>query len=496
MSVDISPPPGPGGVGVRPRSVWARPLLRSAGIAAAAGGLIALYVLLPGPESGLPQAGRGALTVFAAALIGWSLTRLDDAFVGLVAAAVLMATGVLTEDAVFGFLGSDMIWLLVAACVLAAGISASGLPTRAALTLITRAKSVRQLAHMTTAAVVVTALVVPSTSGRAALMLPVFLALARVLEGRVAVVRALALLFPTVVLLSAVGTLIGAAAHLVTSEVLAAMTGTGIGFGQWLLLGLPLAVVSSHLAAEAVLFTMTGRADRRVPLSVPRDRMAAAAGSDATGPLTPAQWRMLGVVAAVVLLWCTEPLHGLSPTLVALVGALAATAPGVGTVRMSAALTSVPWPLLLFMVCTAALGDALARSGAADWLTGLALGGFGAGDGNAFVAAVVAVSVAAHLVLQSRSARSAALVPVLIPLALALDLNPAAVAFASTAAAGFCHTLPSSAKPVAMFADVSGAPTYRRTDLIRLSTVLGPLTAALVLGFCHYVWPLLGLPLR
>ncbi len=85
---------------------------------------------------------------------------------------------------------------------------------------------------------------------------------------------------------------------------------------------------------------------------------------------------------------------------------------------------------------------------------------------------------------------------VLIALAPAVGLSPAAVAFASTAAAGFCHTLPSSAKPVALFAKVEDTETYSPRDLLRLSAVLAPVSAGLVLLFSVAVWPLLGLPLR
>jgi hypothetical protein len=42
------------------------------------------------------------------------------------------------------------------------------------------------------------------------------------------------------------------------------------------------------------------------------------------------------------------------------------------------------------------------------------------------------------------------LVSLVVPAAIALGLSPVAVAFTSTAAAGFCHPLTSSAKPVAM----------------------------------------------
>ncbi|MBB5922063.1 anion transporter [Actinoalloteichus hoggarensis] len=465
--------------------------------ALAVGALTLLYLVLPGPEAGLPAEGRITLVVFAGAVLAWTCTRWDDVFVSLAAALSLTLLGVLRPDELFGALGDGVIWLLIAAFVLAAALTAAGLPDRLAVALLTRAGSVRGLAHLLTAALVVSALLVPATSGRAALALPVFLAVARALPGRERVVRALSLLIPTVILLSAVATLTGAGAHLITVEVLRTATGEGIDFGGWLLAGLPLAVVGSHLAAELVLLLMTRRADRRRRLVLRQVDLVADGGS--TPPRADRRAKSVAMlVCLIVLAWCTETWHGVEPALIALIGALAVTAPGVGTVSLSPALRSVPWSLLLFMAATAVLGGALLDSGAADWLMGTLLNGVAAGEASAagFLALVVVVSTAAHLVLQSRSARSSVLVPLLVPAAVVFGLNPAAVAFASTAAAGFCHTLPSSAKPVAMFADLGSLPGYGRRDLLRLSALLAPLLAALVLGFAWFVWPHLGLPLR
>ncbi|CAM5301552.1 hypothetical protein SVIOM342S_04470 [Streptomyces violaceorubidus] len=50
----------------------------------------------------------------------------------------------------------------------------------------------------------------------------------------------------------------------------------------------------------------------------------------------------------------------------------------------------------------------------------------------------------------------------MIAAAVGAGVNPVAAALASTAAAGFCHTLPASAKPVTLFSDVPGVPTYTR----------------------------------
>ncbi|WP_162624860.1 SLC13 family permease [Streptomyces cadmiisoli] len=452
--------------------------------------LCALLVV-PGNFPGLSGQARLTLAVFVLATCAWIGTPVDDTYIALGAGLALTVTGVISSDTLFGTLGDSTVWLLICAFVLAAAVARTGLAGRAAAFLVGGARTVRQLVHLTTAALVVTAFAVPATSGRAALALPVFLALAKALADRRRLVVMLALLFPTVILLSAVATLIGAGAHLITVSVLWQETGERIGFTQWLLLGLPLAVASSHLAAELVLLTTTRRADRRGAVHITAEQIQEHSKSPVTGPWTPSETRCALLLGTVVLLWCSEPLHRVSPAVVALIGAVVASSPALGTVRLKDALKTVPWSLLLFMAATMAMGVALADSGAARWV----VGGLPAEvTPLAFLTVVVVVSTAAHLVLQSRSARSSVLVPLVVAAAVGAGVNPVAAALASTAAAGFCHTLPASAKPVTLFADIPGTPTYTPRDLLRLSAVLAPLTAALVLIFAVAVWPLLGVP--
>ncbi|MDT0306818.1 SLC13 family permease [Streptomyces sp. DSM 44917] len=467
-----------------------RSLPRTAAVCAAL--TLCGLLLVPRNFPGLGGEGRITLAVFALATCAWIAGPLEDTYVALGAGLVLTVSEVTSTQALFAPLGDATIWLLICAFVLAAGVARTGLAGRAAAFLVTGARTVRQLFHLTAAVLVVSAFAVPATSGRAALALPVFLALARTLAGRPRLVVALALLFPTVILLSAVATLTGAGAHLITVSVLWETTGERIAFHQWLLLGLPLAVASSHLAAEAVLLTATRRADRRGPVRIAAEAVQEHSDRPVTGPLTAVESRCAGLLAGVVTLWCSEPLHGIPPAVVALLGAVLITAPApLGTIRLKDALATVPWSLLLFMAATMAMGVALADSGAADWLVSRLPGGE-AVPAWAFLAVVVAVSTAAHLLLQSRSARSSVLVPLVVAAAAAAGVDPVAAALASTAAAGFCHTLPASAKPVALFAAVPGTPTYTPADLLRLSAVLAPLSAALVLAFALGVWPLFG----
>lgn len=449
-------------------------------------------------DDGLTGAGATTLAVFALAVWAWMRSDLDDTYVALAAAVALVPLGGLTAEAFYAGLGEGLVWLLIAAFILAAVITASGLVTRCAAVVVARARTPRGLVHLITAALIATAFAVPSTSGRAALAVPIFVVLARALADRPQLVRVLALLFPTVILLSAVASLLGAGAHLITSAVVAEATGSGFGFAGWAVLGVPLAVLTSHLAAELVLWLFADRSERDRPLRVERSDFGGAVDTPVSGPLSTLEKRCVLLLLVVIVLWCTEGLHGIDAAVVAVGAALVATAPRFGPTGLRTALATVPWSLLVFMAATLALGHALVTTGAAQWLahkTFLPVSALGAAAGPVFVVLAIAVSAAAHLVIQSRSARSAVLIPILVALAPTMGVNPAAVAFASTAAAGFCHTLTSSAKPVAMFSTLDDVETYSRRDLLRLSTYLGPPFVLIVVVFSGGVWPLLGLDL-
>ncbi|MEU4316126.1 SLC13 family permease [Nocardia sp. NPDC024068] len=463
--------------------------------AAVAALLICAGLLFAAVTGDLGRDALVTLVVFVAAVWLWIFAPVPDTYVALGAAVALVVAGAIETETFTATLGDSVIWLLVGSFLIAAAVTATGLAARIAARVLTVARTPRQLVHLLTAALLVTTFAIPATSGRAALALPVFLALAAVLRGRPQLVLVLAVAIPSVILFSAVGSLLGAGAHLITAEIVAAATGQEFHFLQWLVLGLPLALVWSHLAAEIALMLFADRAERRTPLTVPATAFDDA-GPGVRGPLTAPQRRMLLVLAAVVTLWCTEALHGIDPAVVAVLGALVATAPRIGGTTLPAAAKTIPWTLLLFMAATLCLGIALTSSGASAWLGALVFDpvrSLGAAATMAFLVLTVLISLPAHLVVQSRSARSAVLIPIVVATAPVVGVDPMAAAFLSTAAAGYCHTLTSSAKPMAVFAESDTVPGFRAEHLVRYSAVVAPLSVALLLAFAVWVWPFLGL---
>ncbi|MFC3694359.1 SLC13 family permease [Chenggangzhangella methanolivorans] len=435
--------------------------------------------------SGLDAEARRALQIFLLALIGWTLTKLDDAFVAL-AAALAMALLVLDEpDEMFEALGDEIVWLMLAAFVLAAAARATGLTDRLASLALSRARTTRGAFHALTAVMLASAFVAPSTSGRAALMVPIYerIAEARGPEAR----RALALLFPTVILLSAFASLTGAGAHALAAQILDEIGDGEIGFLSWALYGLPFAAASSFLSAEAVLRRFVPRQERSAAFTAPV--VAETVPDRRAGPV-------LAILGAVLLGWLTKPLHGTDETVVALIGACAVTAPGLGGVDFKAAVKGVEWPLILFMAATVVIAEGLDESGlvkaaakaALDPLQSLGL------PPLAWLLAIALAGLLSHLVIHSRTARVAVLLPPALVAAEAAGVSTLAAMLTLVAATGFCQLLMVSAKPVALFGQLPGG-TFGSADLLRLGAVLLPLQLILIALFAGVVWPLLGLDL-
>ncbi len=473
MSAAVSPAPEP-----QPAQRWWR-------WAAAATLMGGTAWLLP---AALPQAsttGLAALLVFGGAIVAWTVLGLDETPVALVAALALLAAGATTPEAFYAGLGDDFIWLMLGAFVLAAVLRSSGLAERVTLRLVASCRTPRNLMLRLTLLIAATAFVIPSTSGRAALLLPVFLALAGAMPGP-RHVQALALLFPTVILLSACASLLGAGAHLVALDMLHRLGEPVPGYLGWALLAAPFGLVTSLLACEAILRLCLAPAERAAPLTLP---------PAPHGTLRPAQRAVAAVTLLTVGAWATSGLHGVGAPVVALVGALLATVkPWTGT-DLKSALKQVEWNLLLFMAATLVMGEALIASGAAADLSAALMGSLApqALPGWAQLGLAALLALLSHLVVTSRTARATVLVPtVALPLAAAgPDLG--LLVFLVVIGSGFCQTLTVSAKPVAVFAEHGGQAYYGARELLHLSGLLLPLMWALLMLWATVVWPAQGL---
>jgi len=437
--------------------------------------------------------GRMALAAFGLSVISWTLTKLNDTFVALLAAIGLVLTRTIDPDGFFASIGNSVVWLMIGAFIVARALNQSGLAARFTFAMTRGAHTIGQLFYLLTAVLLLTALVIPSTSGRAALLVPVYQAIAGTLQNE-RINRALALALPVNILLTAVGSLVGAGAHLVINDTLAQMVGSRFSFIEWMILGMPFAAISAFASTWVILRLFLTRQERSLRLDAYlRSKLPA------PGPWTR-QERYVGLVtAALVALWATEAWHGIDNALVAILGALAVTIPSFGALKFKDAAKGVEWEMILFVAASLALSEALVLSGAGRWLvdTLMVRSGLSTLESQlAILSGVVVITLTAHLYITSRSARGAVIAPLVILLALALEIDPRLLAWVTAAGVGYCITLVVSAKPLTMFQQMGGGqPAFSAGDLARLSGVLAPLHVALILLFAFFYWPLLLPPL-
>jgi anion transporter len=444
----------------------------------------ALFVLLP---ASLSTPARLSLFAFMLAAILWSTTAISADYVALGTMLLLVLAGGSPQEQLFNALASDVIWLMIGAFVLGGAVQKTGLAARLTQLVVSRAHTVGSVFWLVTTVLIPLTFFIPSTSGRAAVTIPVFRSIAEATDDR-RTIRALAILIPTIILVSTIVALVGAGSHLIANDLLNQIAQVQISFAQWAIYGLPFGVAASYISCWTIMRLFLDRTSLNRPLHLSATKRK---------PLSQAEWKTLIVVLGMIALWLTESWHGLEIATVSVLGALLLTLPGLGVLKWKEGLKSVSWNLIVFVGAALVLGHALIDSGAAPWIIQqiFAVSSLTDNTSRPVVLVVLAfISLTSHLYMTSHSARAAALVPALLYLGSSLQLNPVAVLFLGTVGMNYCLTFPVSSKALLMFQELDGE-TYKPADLLRLSAALIPVHLGLMVLFYYGYWQWIGLAL-
>ncbi|HHD2898666.1 SLC13 family permease [Klebsiella quasipneumoniae subsp. similipneumoniae] len=134
--------------------------------------------LIPTPN-GLTVQGQQSIAIFCAALIMWVCGSLPIYLTSMIAIVLLVLTGTVSKEKIaFSTLGYDVIWLMISAFVLTAAMIKSNLARRFALWMITEfGQTPKRSLFVLVLINFFLVFFVPSTTARAALMVPICLIL-------------------------------------------------------------------------------------------------------------------------------------------------------------------------------------------------------------------------------------------------------------------------------------------------------------------------------
>lgn len=445
--------------------------------------IVEIVLLLP---SSLTMEAKWSLFGFCCAIILWTTTTINSAYIALGSVLFLIISGTAKQDLLFDSLASDVIWLMIGSFILGRALQVTGLAEKMTYFVVNRARNISGLCGILTMIIQILAFFIPSTSGRAAVVLPVFQAISKEIGSR-RITKALAILMPTVILVSTSSTIIGAGSHLIALDMLKEYNNKNITFVEWLIWGFPFGIIMSFISCRVILFLFLDKEEVKTKLNQKRIKFELSRNEKYT----------ISILIAMVAFWLTESLHGLEIATVTIIGVFLLTLPKVGVMQWKESLKGVSWNLILFVGAAIALGKSLMESGAAQWIMQkLFLVTELINKQSIFIVLLVIVllSVTSHLYITSHTTRAVIFIPPLLYFASSLQLNEVTVLFLGIVGMNYCLTFPVSSKALLLFQE-SDRETFQPQDLLKLSSYLSVIYMLLMVLFYYAYWQWVGLSL-
>lgn len=421
------------------------------------------------------------MAILAAALVLW-ITELVPLFVTSLAIPVVLVMAEVgqADDALAPFF-DPIIVLFFAGFLLARALQRSGLERRFAVEIVAAMGGSPIRLYLALIALAAFLSMWMSNTAAVTVLMPIAMAVTEPI-GSASYRKAAVLGIAYAATIGGVGSLIGTPANLIAVSFLERLSGREISFAEWFGFGLPVVVIFLPLMAAYLWFISRVRVDRSCSAEAAEQ---ATAHRQTLGPISRAEGEVLAVFGAVMATWLTQTYHGVNPGIVALAGAVALFA--MGRIEVGD-LGRISWPTLLTFGGGLTLGLSMVESGTSDWLA-TQLGALEQWP-RLPALAVVALVALGLTTMASNTASAAALIPLAVPLAGLLGIDPVVLVIVVAIATSVDFALVIGTPPT-MMAYSTGVVSTR--EILRKGSILDLIGIAVLILVAMWVWPPLGL---
>ena len=387
--------------------------------------LLAIFVYFMQTPAGLSAEGHKALALFAGIFVLY-LTEsipLPITSLAIVPAAVLMKIAT-PKVALEGF-ASTSVYLLVGAFVLAAAMVKSKLADRLTYQIMrVVGTSTSRITIGITLANILLAFLVPSTTARTAILLPVCIGIIHVFgkEGRTNFAANLLLTLSFTNATISAGILTATVPNPVTVDFIAKASKQVITFGDWFIFGFPPALIMTIFTWWVIQKMFPPEVDQ-----IPGGAEYVREKLNELGSLTGNEKRALCVFILVVGLWITGGITKIDTTIACLVGVVLLFLPKIGFLEWKETEKAVSWQIVLVAGGGISLGGILMKTGAAKWLAVTIFNTLGLSSLSTIMMLVVLMFIIQymHLLFVGTTAMATAFLPIVLGLAQVANVHPA-----------------------------------------------------------------------
>ncbi len=337
-----------------------------------------------------------------------------------------------------------------------------------------------------------------SNTATAAIMIPIGLAMIgriRSLDIRKRYEKVTVLAIAYSATLGGIGTVIGSPPNALAVAYLNSFLGADLSFTSWLTFGLPVVVITLPIIWRFLIFMFKPPSEAK---EVAELRKTALEELEKLGELTGTQKAVIGIFAMTIVLWLTQKLpdflvaiigwpgHGISSSTISILAGFLLLA--LGFLDEKDISRKISWSALLILGSGILLGSALVNTGISYWL-GVQMSGLH-GVSPIIVNVVIGFLAVIITMFASNTAAAAILIPIGIPMAISLDMDPMLITMTIAIGASLDFALPTGTPP-STIAYSTGKISLK--EMIKTGIGLDIIALLVLTLVVMWIWVLLGL---
>lgn len=476
-------------------------MLKSKNIGLILGPALFILVLVFFKPTGLSKQGVAVLASTLWIAIWWITEAIPIAATSLLPIILFPLTGALDLETTTGSFGHRYIFLYIGGFMLAIAIERWNLHRRIALNVIkligTNIKSIILGFMVATAGLSMWI----SNTATSVMMLPIGMAIVAQLKDNPSTKenetnifgKALMLAIAYSASIGGVATLIGTPPNLVLAGIVQELYGVEITFAKWIFFGLPISILLLFIC----WYYLTNYAFSFTQKTFPGGREEIDRQLEAIGPISYEEKMVLTVFVATAVAWISRSfvlsqlIPAIDDTIIAIIAAMAlfiipASKDKNRKIINWKEAVKIPWGILLLFGGGLALAAGFKDSGLAEWigsqmtlLNGVSL---------IVLLLILVASINFLTEITSNLATTAMMLPILAPMALAIDVHPYLLMIGATVAASCAFMLPVATPPNAV---VFGSGYLKIPDMVKAGIWMNLISIVLLTLITFFFLPFL-----
>lgn len=449
-------------------------------------------ILPPSDQSGewllfsmrIPYKTKVATALMLAVAALWLTEIIPLAAAAFLVPVVVVVARISSAKAVLAPFAHPIIFLFLAGFLLAQAMRRTGFDRLIALAILRRASSKPAILMLTMMALTAFLSMWMSNTASVAIIIPIALAVIEKIPstaGKTGFRRALILGVAYAGAIGGVGSAIGTPANILAMTFLSEYSGTELRFVDWFAYGVPLVLIMLPIIWVFLLISFRVRSaeiDNYISPDVYAEEWKSMGG------MTRQQRTVMLVFIGTMTLWLTEGFHHISSGIVALIGALALFFAGI---LETEDLNRINWNALLTFGGGLAIGTILLESGFSDWIA-LQLIGLVTLPRILVILLITGMTLLIGAFI-SNTACAAMLIPLSIPLAQLLQIDPRLMVAIVAISSSIDFALVIGTPPT-MLAYATGY--FETSEIFKRGIILDIIGALLLSLGVVWIWDLLG----